>query len=105
MSEGTYKRDLAKRIKNLFKDCVILKNDASYMPGVPDMLILFHDKWAMLEVKNSSRAAHEPNQPYWISVLDHMSFARTIHPENEEEVLYDLQLAFKSHRPTRFSRR
>ena len=79
----------------MFPDSVVLKLDASYIQGIPDLLILWHDHWAVLECKKSSRASHQPNQDYYISLMNKMSFARFIYPENKEEVLHDLQQAFQ----------
>jgi hypothetical protein len=58
------------------------------------LIILYKDKWAMLECKQSEKASRQPNQEYYITKASNMSFARFICPENEEEVLSDLQQAF-----------
>ena len=94
MRESKYQSGLLDRIRNLLPGCVILKNDASYMQGVPDLIILFEHRWAMLEVKKSARAGTQPNQAYYIEQFNEMSFAAFIEPSNEEEVLYELQQSF-----------
>ena len=81
--------------------CVILKNDSEYIQGIPDLLVLFRDRWAMLEVKASEDSPNQPNQEWYIARLNKMSFAAFIYPENEEEVLNDLQRAFESRRSAR----
>lgn len=105
MLEGKYKTNLIRKIEKLFPGCMILKNDASYRQGIPDLIILFETQWAMLEVKPRRTAFHEPNQDYYVEVLDEMSFSAFIYPENEDEVLNDLQRAFQTRRPTRVSQR
>ena len=80
----------------MFPGCVILKNDPTYIQGVPDLIVLYENKWAMLEVKKDSSASHQPNQDYYVDKLGKMSFAAFIFPENVEEVLNDLQQAFRS---------
>lgn len=82
----------------IFKGCIVLKNDPDYIQGIPDLIILFNDKWAALEVKKSEHASHRPNQDYYVDIMDQMSFASFIYPENKEEVLYELQQAFFSRR-------
>lgn len=94
MSESAFQRELIKQLKVLFPGCVVLKNDPNYIQGIPDLLVLFKDKWAALEVKVSKRASRRPNQEHYITLLDGMSFASFIYPENKEDVLNDLQLAF-----------
>jgi len=69
------------------------KNDANYLQGFPDLTILHKNKWAVLECKRSRNDTHQPNQDYYVDVLDEMSFSRFIYPENKEEVLYELQQA------------
>ena len=94
--ERDFQSKLIKRLKDEFEGCVVLKNDSSYIQGIPDLLVLFDDKWAMLECKRSSSASHRPNQEYYVDLLDKMSFSRFICPENEEEVLHELEQAFRS---------
>lgn len=103
MQEGQYQTHLIKRLNRMFRGCFILKNDSGYMQGVPDLLILYNNKWAMLEVKADEFSDEQPNQRYYVELLDGMSFAAFIFPQNEDEVLYDLQHAFKPRRTTRVS--
>ena len=76
----------------------MLKNDSSYLQGVPDLLLLWNDRWATLEVKRSSVARQRPNQEYYVNMMNEMSFSRFIYPENKEEVLNEIQHAFRSRR-------
>lgn len=96
MTEAEYQRKLIKKLETLFPGCVILKNDEQYLQGVLDLLVLWGPHWAMLEVKASKRARTRPNQDYYVEQFDKMSFASFIYPENEEDVLNDLQYAFSS---------
>lgn len=105
MPERTYQAELIKRLRELFEGCLILKNDSSYMQGVPDLIILYHDRWAMLEIKLSKDAAYQPNQAYYVSELNRMSFAAFIYPEIEEEVLHDLARVLLAPRPPSSTRR
>lgn len=103
--ERDYKPRLIKRIEAMFPNCYILHNDSGSRQGVPDLLILYKNKWAMLETKRATRSARRPNQEYYVHIFDMMSFAAFIYPENEEEVLSDLQRAFEPDRTTRVSQR
>ena len=78
----------------MFPGCVVLKNDPNYKQGIPDLLILYKNHWAALECKKSSSASVRPNQSYYIDILQEMSFAKFICPENKKEVLNDLKRAF-----------
>ena len=93
--ERDFQRSLIKEIENRFDGCVVTKLDANYIQGIPDLLVLYKDKWACLECKKSNGAKKQPNQEYYISKLNEMSFAGFICPENKEEVLHDLQQAFE----------
>lgn len=73
-----------------------MKNDASYIQGIPDLIVLYKNKWATLECKRSATASKRPNQEYYVERMDEMSFSRFICPENKEEVLDDLERAFES---------
>ncbi len=101
MAESLYQRKLIKKLSDMFPGCVIMKTDSSYRQGMPDLIILWRDRWAALELKASAKSSRQPNQDYYIEGLDEMSFAAYIYPENEEEVLDALQQALKPSRRTR----
>ena len=92
--ESKFQKELIKKIKTLFNGCIVMKTDPTYIQGIPDILILYKDKWAALENKRSMSAAHRPNQDYYVNKMNDMSFSRFIDPENKEEVLNELQKAF-----------
>ena len=94
--ESKFQAKLIKELKELFPGCIVLKNDPNYLQGIPDLTIFYKDKWATLEVKKSEKASHQPNQEYYVNVMCLMSYSRFIYPENKEEVLHELQLAFGS---------
>ena len=101
--ERSFQAHLVKTLKSLYPGCIVLKNDSGYLQGVPDLTILYKDRWAVLEVKASSDSKEQPNQQYYVDLINEMSFGAFIHPENEEEVLYGLEQAFRSRRSTRVS--
>lgn len=95
MREADYQHHLIKRIENdLLPGAHCFKQDAVAHQGIPDLLVLHGHRWGMLEVKVSASAPERPNQRYWVEYFNQMSFAAFIFPENEEEVLRGLQLAF-----------
>ena len=96
MLENMFQAKLKRDLKNMFPGCIVLKNDPTILQGVPDILVLYKNKWAALECKINSKAKIQPNQEYYIGKMNEMSFARFIYPENREEILHELQLAFES---------
>lgn len=105
MRENSYQSRLIKVLRQMFEGCVILKNDPGYLQGVPDLIILYEKKWAALEVKASYDSSIQPNQKYYVDLMNAMSFAAFIDPSNEEDVLYALQQTFKPHRAARIPKR
>ena len=105
MKENRIQADLIRELKKEFPGCIVLKNDPNYIQGIPDLLILFRDRWAALEVKKTKNSKHQPNQDYYISLMNQMSFAKFIYPENKEEVLDELQRSFRIRRTSRLPRR
>ena len=93
--ERDFQAKLIKEIKDRFPGCMVLKNDSSYIQGIPDLLILFEDKWASLEVKRSNTASHRLNQEYYVELMNDMSFSRFICPENKEDILHEMELALR----------
>lgn len=94
--ENKFQSDLIKELKKMFAGCLVMKLDSGYIQGIPDLLVLYKNKWAVLECKKGAKASKQPNQEYYVDMLNSMSFSRFIYPENKEEVLHELQTAFKS---------
>lgn len=103
MKETAYQTELMKKIKALIPDSLVIRNDPRYIQGFPDLIVLYKNMWAALEVKVSSKASFQPNQQYFIKRLGAMSFASVINPDNEGEVLSELQRSFRITRKTRVS--
>lgn len=94
----------SSRLESGFQDCLI--DDLSKMfpgsmifkmdqwQGLPDLLILFEDKWASLECKRQEGSKKQPNQDYYVNLMNKMSFSRFINKENKKEVLHELKQAF-----------
>jgi hypothetical protein len=92
--ESVFQSELIHEIKKRFTDAIVTKLDSSHIQGLPDLLVLYKDKWATLECKRSSNARHRPNQDYYVQKMNEMSFSSFICPENEEEVLNEMEQAF-----------
>lgn len=102
--ENRFQPALIKEIRGKLGECFILKNDGSNVPqGFPDLLILYKDKWAILECKRAEDAEKQNNQDFYVEKLNNMSFSRFISPENKEEVLNELFSTFGLDRSTRIS--
>lgn len=94
MLENKFQAKLIKKLKKEYPGCIVMKNDSSYIQGIPDLLVLYKDKWASLECKKTEKARHQPNQDYYVDQMNKMSFSRFIFPENEQEVLDELRHRF-----------
>ena len=105
-NEKRFQAKLVKEIRECLPDSFVIKNDGSNVPqGFPDLLILYKDKWGSLECKKDEKASKQPNQDYYVNILNNMSFSRFISPENREEVLNELFSTFGLDRSTCISRR
>jgi hypothetical protein len=103
--ESTFQARLINELRDRFEGCMILKNDSGYLQGVPDILILYRNMWAALECKDSAKAPHQPNQDYYVDMMNGMSFAAFVYPSNKEDVIRGLQRAFGLGRASRVSQR
>ena len=99
--ESSFQHSLIKEIKNRLPGCYVLKNDAGYLQGVPDLLVLYKKRWATLECKRSEHEKHRPNQDYHVDAMNKMSFSSFIFPENKEEVLNEMVSTLRPHRKAR----
>jgi hypothetical protein len=104
VTEKQYQAKLIKKLERMFPGIKILKQDPSYQQGILDLILLYRDRWASLEVKISADANVQPNQEYYVGTLNQMSFASFIYPEIEEEVLIALQQALEPPRRARVSK-
>lgn len=95
-AEAKFQKDLIDELGLIFEGCIVMKNDEQYIQGIPDLTVLYKDKYAILECKKSSDAPYRPNQEYYLDILGKMSFARTIYPENKNDILEDLKEFFFS---------
>lgn len=94
--EGDFQSNLRKKIERMIPGSIVLRNDASWIQGIPDLLILHEGKWAALECKRGENEKHQPNQDYYVDTMNQMSYASFIYPENEERVLNELQQSLRS---------
>lgn len=95
--ESKFQKNFIDKVKNRYPGCIALKNDSSYIQGFPDWTILYRDKWAVLEMKRERGARKQPNQEYYVTKLnDGGGFSRFVYPENEEEIIGELDILFQS---------
>lgn len=94
MLENKFKTKLIDELECAFPGCIITHMDPNEIQGIPDLLILYNDKWAALEGKKNASAPARPNQPYYVDLMNGMSFASFIYPENKDEVIRKLRLHF-----------
>lgn len=93
--ESQFQANLIKKLKSRFPDAIVLKNDANYIQGIPDLLILHGSKWAALECKKDETSSRRPNQEFYVNKMNGMSYAAFIFPENEKEVLDELEQSLR----------
>lgn len=75
MLENKFQANLIKELKERFPGCIVMKNDPTYIQGIPDLLVLHKDKWASLECKKSAGAKKQPNQEYYVDRIRFMAEA------------------------------
>ena len=101
MLERDYQKKLVKKLKDIFPGCYVIKNDAQLKQGIPDLLVLYHNKWVALEVKRSESEYQKavsgkgrPNQDYNVQRMNKMSYAAFIYPEIEEKIFSEIKEVF-----------
>lgn len=90
--ESGFQDKVISELKERFPGCMTFKMDQ--YQGLPDLLVLYKDKWATLECKQDEKSKRRPNQEYYVDLMNDMSFSRFIHKGNKEEVLNELQSTF-----------
>ena len=92
--ESDFQGSLIKELKKRYEGCMVLKNDPNYKQGIPDLTVLYRDRWAALECKRGEKEKHQPNQDYYVGKMNEMSYSAFIFPENKEQVLHELDNLF-----------
>lgn len=95
MLESTFKTKLKNEIEEMLPGAIVVHLDPTEIQGIPDMLVLYENTWAALEGKKTANASHQPNQDYYVDLMNHMSFATFVYPENKDEVLDELYNYFR----------
>ena len=93
--ERDYQSALIQKIRRMYPNAIILKNDANYLQGVPDLSIFHGPNYAMLETKQSSSASRQANQEWYISLFQSWAYGAFIDPSNEKDILNELQEALQ----------
>lgn len=96
MKESKFQHELISEIKARFPGAMVLKTDPRYIQGIPDLVIFWKNHWAALECKNARNADRQPNQQYYVNIMDSMSYANFVYPENKEEVLDEMERSFET---------
>ena len=96
MLENTFKTKLAKEIEERFPGSMVVHLNPNEFQGIPDILVLYKNKWAALEGKQERKSSKRKNQDYYVDLMNRMSYAAFIFPENKEEILNELTELFES---------
>ena len=94
--ENAFKRELKKEIKERYPGCIVTNLDPNDIQGIPDILVLYKNKWATLEGKKEKTSTKRPNQEYYVDKMNEMSYSKFIHPENKNQVLEELDEVFRN---------
>lgn len=96
MRENKFQSQVIRDLHDEFPGSIVLKNDANYLQGIPDLTLFWQNHWAMIECKKSANEPYQPNQPYYLELTKAMSYSATIYPGNEREVYDGIRKAFES---------
>lgn len=98
MRENEFQPEVIKELYRMFPDCFVMKNDANYRQGFPDLTVFIGPYYILLECKKSKKEMRDPrpNQDYYVDAVNAMGgFARFIYPENKEAVLNEIRQTFR----------
>lgn len=96
MIEGTYRSKLIKKLKVHFPGLIVLHNNPNQIKGIPDLTLLYHNRYAMLETKMAPNSSKRPNQDTWISYFERQgAFSAFVNASNEKEIINELRRYFE----------
>lgn len=85
--ENRFQAVLKSELKLLFPGCIVMKNDPTDIQGIPDLTVIYKNKYAFLECKREEEASRQPNQKHYIDQATRYAFGDFVYPENKSEVL------------------
>lgn len=101
--ESGFQDKLISDLEDMLPGAMVFKMDQ--WQGLPDILVLYQKHWFSLECKREEEARRQPNQGYYVDLMNQMSFSRFIYPENKKEVLDEILQTFRPNRKARTPRR
>lgn len=97
MLESQFQQSLIERLEKTFPGSIVMKNDPGYIQGIPDLTMLYKNKYFAFECKRSSTEKKRPNQQWYVDHINEMGGnAYFIHPDNVEEIIHDIQRVFNT---------
>lgn len=98
MLETDYQNKILKpAIHERFPGCFVFKQDESQCQGIPDLIVLYGNQYAIIECKRSAKAKYRPNQEFYLDMFTKWNvLAMTSYPENFEWTLEMLEGYFNA---------
>jgi len=94
MIEATFQSHFMSILERNYPAATVIKVDPTFRKSFPDVIMLGPGSfWGAFETKRAYGSPQQPNQSYYIDVMDAQCFGRFVQPENLEEVLRDLEQA------------
>lgn len=91
MRESDFQKKLIEKLETTFPGSIVMKNDPTYIQGIPDLTMLYKNTFVAFECKRSETASRQPNQEWYINEIKKMGgLAYFIYPENMEEIIDDI---------------
>lgn len=82
------KENVIDRLREQIPGCIVIKNDPTYLQGIPDLTVIYGSRCALLEVKRGADASHRPNQDYYVRMIrEQGGYASFVYPENVDTVI------------------
>lgn len=95
MIESDFQHKLIERLEKTFVGSIVMKNDPTYIQGIPDLTMLYKNTFVAFECKRSAHESKRPNQQWYVDeIIRNGGLAYFIYPENVEEIINDISRKF-----------
>lgn len=97
MLESKFQSKLVEELRSTFPGIDVAKTDSSSVQGLADLILLYGDKFVILECKRSEHEKHQPNQDYYVNKYRNAGTPSCfVFPENKDETIERLKAYFKT---------